>query len=176
VLLREAHAGNYAALASQARTLLRDLPESLSFPMSNSVTCTEDVPFIAADALDGLDDTYLGTTIVDGLRLICDRWPTGTLDADFKEPVVSDRPVLLLSGDQDPVTPPAYAERVIAGGLGNTAHVVGRGQGHGLAAVGCMPRVLRAFMQTPVPAELDVSCIDDEPPTPFFLSLLGPAP
>ena len=31
----------------QARTLLRELPESLSFPMSNSVMCTEDVPFVA---------------------------------------------------------------------------------------------------------------------------------
>jgi hypothetical protein len=43
--------GNYAPLAGQARTLLRELPESLSFPMSNSVTCTEDVPY--ADTATG---------------------------------------------------------------------------------------------------------------------------
>ena len=52
VLISEAHAGNYAPLAGQARTLLRELPESLSFPMSNSVTCTEDVPYVA-DGCDG---------------------------------------------------------------------------------------------------------------------------
>ena len=55
--------------------------------------------------------------------------------------------VLLLSGDNDPVTPPAYAERVLAGGLANAKHVVGRHQGHGLVAVGCVPRLLRAFLE-----------------------------
>ena len=176
VLISEAHAGNYSPLAGQARTLLRELPESLSFPMSNSVGCTEDVPFVAATATDGLDGTYLGTFIMDALRLICGRWPTGSIDADFKLPVVSDTPVLLLSGDNDPITPPAYAERVKADGLANSVHVVGRGQGHGLAGVGCVPRLLRTFLEQPAPSELDASCLALEPPTPFFLSLLGPAP
>jgi pimeloyl-ACP methyl ester carboxylesterase len=176
VLLQEAYAGNYAPLASHAKTTLRDLPESLSFPMSNSVTCTEDVPFIGSDATDGLDDTYLGTAIVDALRLICGRWPVGERDADFKQPVVSDVPVLLLSGDNDPITPPDYALRVIQGGLANSVHVIGHHQGHGLVGVGCVPRVLRAFLERPMPGDFDASCLDDEPATPFFLSLLGPAP
>jgi pimeloyl-ACP methyl ester carboxylesterase len=176
VLLTEAYDGNYAPLASHAKTTLRDLPESLSFPMSNSVTCTEDVPFIAADSAAGLGDTYLGTAIVDALKLICGRWPAGTRDDDFKQPVVSDKPVLLLSGDSDPITPPTYAERVVAGGLTNTKHLIGRNQGHGLVAVGCVPRLLRAFLEHPAPAELEANCLDSEPAMPFFLSLLGPAP
>jgi pimeloyl-ACP methyl ester carboxylesterase len=176
VLLDEAHEGNYAPLAGQARTLLRDLPEALSFPMSNSVTCAEDVRFVPAGANDGLGGTYLGTSIVDALKLICGRWPTGVMDEDFKTPVVSDTPVLLLSGEFDPITPPAYADRVAREGLGNSVHVVGRGQGHGLIGVGCVPRVVRSFLQTPAPAELDASCLEIEPPMPFFLSLLGPAP
>ena len=176
VLLNEAYGGNYAPLASHAKTTLRDLPESLSFPMSNSVTCTEDVPFITADSTQGLGDTYLGTAIVDALKLICGRWPTGARDDDFKQPVVSDKPVLLLSGDNDPITPPTYAERVVTGGLTNTKHLIGHDQGHGLVAVGCVPRVLRAFLEHPAPAALDGGCLDAEPATPFFLSLLGPAP
>ena len=176
VLIAEAHAGNYAPLAGQARTLLRDLPESLSFPMSNSVTCTEDLPFVTAEASDNLGATYLGTAIVEGLRLICSRWPVGVMDDAFKTPVASDKPVLLLSGEFDPITPPAYAERVVADGLSNSAHVIGRGQGHGLAGVGCVPRILRAFLESPAPGELDASCLEAEPPAPFFLTLLGPAP
>jgi pimeloyl-ACP methyl ester carboxylesterase len=144
--------------------------------MSNSVTCTEDVPFVSSDSTAGLDATYLGTAIVDALRLICGRWPAGTLDTDFREPVVSDKPILLLSGDNDPITPPAYAERVIGDGLRNSTHVIGHGQGHGLIVVGCVPRLLRAFLQAPLPENLDASCLEGEPPTPFFLSLLGPAP
>ena len=176
VMLHEASGGNYVPLAGQARTLLRDLPESLSFPMSNSVTCTEDVPFIDAAATTGLGDTYLGTAIVDALRLICASWPAGAIDDDFKQAVTSDKPVLLLSGENDPITPPTYAVRAIVDGLGNSQHVIGREQGHGLVSVGCVPRVLRAFLEHPVPAELDASCVDSEPPTPFFLSLRGPAP
>src|SRR5688572_8811538 len=175
VLISEAHAGNYTPLAGQARTLLRELPESLSFPMSNSVTCTEDVPYADA-AIGDLASTYLGTAIMDALKQICARWPLGSIDTGFKTAVVSDKPVLLLSGEYDPITPPGYAERVKAEGLGNSVHLVGRGQGHGLVGVGCVPRLLRTFLEDPTPANLDASCLKLEPPTPFFLTLLGPAP
>jgi pimeloyl-ACP methyl ester carboxylesterase len=176
VLISEAHAGNYEPLAGQARTLLRELPESLSFPMSNSVTCTEDVPYVDAAATGGLDSTYLGTAIMDALKMICARWPVGSIDDDFKTPVASAAPVLLLSGEFDPITPPGYAERAVTGGLANSLHVVGRGQGHGLVGIGCVPRLLRSFLEEPRPAELDASCVALEPPLPFFLTLLGPAP
>lgn len=176
VLISEAHDGNVTPLVSQARTTLRGLPEALSFPMSNSVVCTEDVPFIATDAADGLADLYLGTMIVDALHTLCARWPTGSIDPDFKELVVSDRPVLLLSGSNDPITPPAYAERVRARGLSNSAHLIGRDQGHGMAPIGCVPRLLREFLENPDPRALDGSCLGAEPPMPFFLTLLGPAP
>jgi pimeloyl-ACP methyl ester carboxylesterase len=98
------------------------------------------------------------------------------IDDDFKEPLESDRPTLLLSGENDPITPPEYAERAMAGGLTNAVHLVGAGQGHGLAGLGCVPRLLRAFLETPKPGELDATCLGDEPPAPFFLSFLGPAP
>ena len=71
VLISEAHAGNYAPLAGQAQTLLRELPESLSFSMSNSVMCAEDAPFVTDTATGGLETTYLGTGIMDGIKLIC---------------------------------------------------------------------------------------------------------
>jgi hypothetical protein len=39
-----------------------------------------------------------------------------------------------------------------------------------------VPRIVRSFLEGPAPAELDASCLALEPPTPFFLTLLGPAP
>ncbi|HEX6997007.1 MAG TPA: alpha/beta fold hydrolase [Gammaproteobacteria bacterium] len=176
LLVTEALEGNPGPLVSQARTLLQNLPEALSFPMHNSVVCTEDYPFFPVDARAGLGETYLGTVIVDGLEAICSRWPRGVMDDDFKEPVVSDRPVLLLSGEHDPITPPAYAERAIAGGLRRSAHLVGPGQGHGLLGVGCVPRLMRAFLESADPAAVDGDCVAREPPPPFFLSFMGPAP
>src|SRR5262249_4978720 len=87
-MLHEAHEGDYAPLANQTSTTLRRLPESLSFPMSNAVVCTEDAPFAPAGSREGLDATYLGTTIVDALAEICAKWPAGAIDADLKMPLV----------------------------------------------------------------------------------------
>jgi pimeloyl-ACP methyl ester carboxylesterase len=175
VLLHEAYAGNYEPLASQTRTVLRGLPEALSFSMSNSVLCTEDVPFIVAGASDNLAGTYLGTSTVDALDRICSLWPAGKIDDDFKKPVTSDHPVLLLSGGNDPITPPEYAETVAAT-LANSVHLVGQGQGHGMMPIGCVPRIVRAFLEDADPQALDSECLAVEPPTPFFLSLFGPGP
>jgi len=41
--------------------LLRELPEALSFPMSNSVACTEDVQFVA-EAPEGYDGYWAEET------------------------------------------------------------------------------------------------------------------
>jgi pimeloyl-ACP methyl ester carboxylesterase len=142
--------------------------------MHNSVVCAEDAPFFGETTAP--IDAYLGTMIVDALSAICELWPVGVRDEDFKAPVVSDRPVLVLSGENDPVTPPAYGERVIAGGLGNAVHLIGPGQGHGIASVGCVPRIMRDFLATPEPGSVSAQCLEREPPMPFFLTFEGPAP
>jgi hypothetical protein len=82
----------------------------------------------------------------------------------------------LLSGELDPVTPPEYAERIVRTGLTNARHLVAPGQGHGIAAIGCVPRLIREFLSSPVPAELEVECLESEVPTPFFVGFHGPAP
>ncbi|MBN1240054.1 MAG: alpha/beta fold hydrolase, partial [Gammaproteobacteria bacterium] len=174
--ISEAHRGEYGMLAAQVDILTRDLAETVSVPMHNSVVCTEDVPYFPDDLPVDPDDVYLGTTIVDSLRAICEIWPAGVIDAGFKEPLEFDGPVLLLSGENDPVTPPEYAVRVMTAGLGNARHLVGPGQGHGMAGIGCAPRLIAAFVEAASPAAVDGACLDREPPTPFFLSKLGPAP
>jgi pimeloyl-ACP methyl ester carboxylesterase len=176
LVINEAHAGNYKPLAGQARIVVQGLSESLSFAMHNSVVCTEDAPFFVSGADESGAGTYLGNSVFDALATICARWPRGVLDEDFKTAVVSDRPVLLLSGETDPVTPPAYAEMAIAGGLSNSVHLIGHAQGHGMAAVACVPRLMRSFLNEPEPSELQSACVADEPPTAFFLSFQGPAP
>jgi pimeloyl-ACP methyl ester carboxylesterase len=176
LVVDEAHAGNYRPLAGQAQIVVEGLSESLSFAMHNSVVCTEDAPFFPADAEAYATGAYLGNSVFGALETICARWPRGVIDEDFKTAVRSDRPVLLLSGQNDPVTPPAYAEAVRDGGLSNAVHLIGRAQGHGLAAVACVPRLLRLFLNEPEPGRLDAACLADEAPTPFFLSFQGPAP
>ena len=175
LLISEAHAGNYAPLTAQAYMMLGELEQSIAFPMHNSIVCTEDVPFYEDADLLGLEDTYLGNTIIDALTSVCSVWPVGVLDEDLKAPLISDRPVLLLSGEADPITPPSYGAQMLEN-LQNARHLVGPGQGHGLAAVGCVPTLLRRFLENIDLQTLDASCLQRERPTPFFLSFTGPSP
>jgi len=176
LIIEQANLGNFGPLAAQAELQIQALADSLGFAMHNSVVCTEDAPWLPEDPGPEANLPYLGTMVIDGLKAICDAWPAGVMDGDLHEPVVSDRAVLLLSGEQDPVTPPANAERAIASGLTNARHIVGRAQGHGLATVGCVPELIADFIETADPAAPDAACLDREPPMPFFLSFQGPSP
>jgi pimeloyl-ACP methyl ester carboxylesterase len=175
LIIEAAYEGNLLPLAAQAELQIESVAESIGFAMHNSVVCTEDAPWFPPDDDPDAALLYLGTTVVDGLRAICESWPAGVIDEDFKDPVVSDRPVLLLSGENDPITPPMYAEHVAAG-LENARQIVGPGQGHGIAAVGCVPRLMEDFVDSADAAALDPACIEAEPPMPFFLSFQGPSP
>lgn len=177
LLLHEAYAAdNYVPLAAQSQMALSSLSKALSEGMHNSVVCAEDVPFFPDDVdRAALAETYLGVTLLDGLRAVCEVWPRGPVDADFHEPVSADAPVLLLSGSADPVTPPRFGE-MAAASLANARHIVAEGQGHGLLAVGCVPRLLARFVDEADPAALDESCVHEQRPAPFFLGFSGPAP
>jgi pimeloyl-ACP methyl ester carboxylesterase len=175
-VLDEAHAGDYLPLAAHAGILIESLDASLAFPMHNSVVCAEDVPAFTVEDRRAGADTYLGDAVVEGLVAVCSSWPAGRRDGDLLTPLRSGRPALLLSGALDPVTPPAYAQRAIDEGLSNARHLVVPGHGHGVAAVGCMPRLLRDFLISPEPAALDADCVEGEVPMPFFVGPHGPAP
>ena len=90
-------------------------------------------------------------------------------------PSNSDIPVLLLSGEADPVTPWSYAERAMAT-LSNSRPLVLKGQGHGQIGTGCMPQLLGEFIANPDPLALDAECIERTKPTGFFLDFNGPSP
>lgn len=173
LLLAEAANGRPEALMAQADLALRDLPEQLAHGMELSVTCSEDEPFLRPDPADA--KRVLGTTGPALLRAQCAVWPRGPAPADLKQPVVSTHPVLVLSGELDPVTPPRYGDQV-AQHLPRSRHLVAKGQGHIVMTRGCMPRLVRRFIDELDPEALDAQCLDDLGYTPPFETWLGPAP
>ena len=177
ILIWEGRAGNLERLALQALLVARSLDESMSGGMHNAIVCTEDAPFYNGRTVDreALERSYLGAVAYDLLIELCALWPRGVIDAGFKEPVVSERPVLLLSGENDPITPPASAEQAAAT-LSNSLHIVGPGQGHGMAPRGCLSRLIAEFVEAGSPTELDPSCADVLRATPFFVRRTGPEP
>src|SRR5206468_2086097 len=117
--------------AAQFLLVNRSYGELIAYGMHNTVVCTEDVPFYDMKTLvrARLEETYLGTTQLDGLLAVCKIWPHGPIDPDLHAPLKSDQPVLLLSGSDDPVTPPKYAEEAMLG-FTHGLHVVLKGFGH----------------------------------------------
>lgn len=178
LMIDEAQArANFTPLAVQARRIETELGEAINVAMHNSVVCSEDVPFYTGlEALwPELERTYLGTDQVRMLQTICAQWPRGPMDPDLRQPLTAATPVLLLSGEFDPVTPPAYAERAAAG-LGAARHLVAPGQGHGVAARGCMPELIGDFARSGSVEHLDAGCLARLAADPFFLDLMGPTP
>ncbi|MEM7281334.1 MAG: alpha/beta fold hydrolase [Pseudomonadota bacterium] len=178
LLLDEAFTNdNFIPLAAQAMMVGRSLSDTISSGMHNAVVCSEDVPYYDDDTIprDEIRATYLGLATVDSLVSTCSVWPKGVVDENLKDVLVSDKPVLLLSGEADPVTPPKYAEQTAAS-LSNHRHVVGPHQGHGMAGVGCLPRLMSDFISLGSFEEWDDSCVAETEPAPFFTSFSGPEP
>ena len=55
-------------------------------------------------------------------RLACEFWPEGKVEPAFYEPVTSNMPTLVLSGELDPVTPPVWGEQIAKHAAGVEAH------------------------------------------------------
>ena len=176
-LIHRASQGALAPLAAQTIMTSAEVGDQLASGMQNSVICSEDVPFFGAAHIDpsAISRTYQGADQLDALLEICKLWPRGPVDADLHAPLQSDIPTLLLSGEADPVTPPADAERA-ARGLARHRHLILSGEGHGQVATGCVPRLMAAFLDAAAPDKLDAACLERHSPAPFFLSLTGPAP
>jgi pimeloyl-ACP methyl ester carboxylesterase len=171
------HEQNYTPLANQFRVFAQSLEQAFAYGMHNSVACSEDTPLIDPAKLDrtALNATHMGSLQVDQLIEACADWPKGVVDDDLHLPFKSDAAVLLLSGADDPVTPPEYAtlaQRAFA----DSKHVIIAGHGHGQLGAPCVDRVISNFIKAGSAKDLDASCTARLPPMPFFTTLAGPAP
>lgn len=168
--LSEAAAGRYAPLMAQSRLVMGSLGEQIHHGMQLSVMCAEDVDELFEDPAD--DASVLGNELIALSKAQCEAWPKGKRDDDFRAPLSGELPVLVLSGELDPVTPPRYGDQV-ASALTNARHLVLRGQGHNVIAVGCMPKLLAQFIQKADANILETGCLDSLRAPPPFVAFYG---
>jgi pimeloyl-ACP methyl ester carboxylesterase len=162
LFLHLAAQGNYAPLAEAALRFRQQIVATGSNGMYLSVTCAEDLPWIKAGEGERLAaGTFLGDYRLRQQREACALWPRATIDADYAEPIKSDVPVLIFTGQWDPVTPPANGDNV-ARFLQNSLHVVVPHGGHGvggLEGVDCINRLNAKFVEEGTVKGLDTSCM-----------------
>jgi pimeloyl-ACP methyl ester carboxylesterase len=166
--------GDFGAFIASADAFARGV--NVSTGMFMSIVCAEDVPRFDDRQVEELTrDTFLGGQWLTELRAECAAWPAAQLPESYFEPVSSDVPSLLLSGELDPVTPPSWGE-LVARGLSRSRHVVVPGAGHGTTSLGCLPELEARFIESLDPAGLDATCVEHLQRPAFFTSLQGPNP
>lgn len=131
--------------------------------MYASTMCAEDGDY-TAEALVDMEGMYpdvarvVGNTLDNDLRELCPVWQVIPLPDDVDTPVQSDIPTLLLSGELDPITPPAFADEV-ASTLSNSTILIFPRQSHGVFfRADCARKIVNQFVLDPT-ARLDVVCM-----------------
>jgi pimeloyl-ACP methyl ester carboxylesterase len=167
---------DYSLLAAQYLIVSDQVDQGIANGLNYAVLCSEDVPFFTlAQAAQANQGTYMGNLQTDQLFEICKVWPRGEIPADFKQAVQSNAPVLMLSGEDDPVTPVSNAE-IAAQTLTNSLSLVASGQGHNVIYRGCLPLIAADFLNTATVQGLQTGCLHGLEPMPFFVNFSGPVP
>ena len=158
-LLSRAAAGDYAPMAAAAMLLSDEVAKTVNLALHFAVTCAEDAPRIDAAETDRMLARLRAPALARRDIAACDGWPRPPVPADFYAPVVSDKPVLILSGGLDPVTPPAAGDEV-ARTLSHSRHIVATGYGHIVSPHACAPRLIEKFVEDASFSTLPTSCVD----------------
>jgi pimeloyl-ACP methyl ester carboxylesterase len=159
--------GNYAPLITQGYLADSGVYDGMFY----AVTCAEDSSLVQTkQRAEGIF-----TENVQNFLEICKSWPQQQPPELIHQPVITDVPVLMLSGEADPITPPWHAES-LRSTLTNSLNVVFPGMGHGNAFSECGSRIMDDFLETASLASLNVSCAQSVEPPPFFLDFSGPKP
>jgi pimeloyl-ACP methyl ester carboxylesterase len=166
--VREAVDGHYERLVRITSLGSVNVEIAINPFSSFTVGCREDAPFMAALPAP---TPFFGMGVAQLLHDVCAQWPADV--GPKKAPVTSTLPALLLSGELDPVTPPAFAEQALRT-LSNARHIVLKGTGHIALARGCTPHLVAEFYDKMDAKALDAKCLEPLHPFPIFTTAVGP--
>ena len=120
--------------------------------MRFSVWCREALPFSERSRRRRPEPTLGGLESAAIRPELCAAWDVPSLGVDFIDPVISDVPTLIVAGEFDPLTPPAWGERA-AETLARSRVVSVRGEAHGptqqWGGDGCAMSLAGAFIDAP---------------------------
>jgi pimeloyl-ACP methyl ester carboxylesterase len=159
--------GDLSGLMGTAFQVVSQIDAKISRGMQLSVICAEDAPFITEDDVKTTSaNSFYGDARVRVTLKACAEWPQAKVAASFLEPVKSDVPVLLVSGELDPVTPPWIAQNV-AKTLSHSRHVVVPKATHN--SYDCIENLVADFIDKGTTEGLDVSCVEKIRRPPFTI-------
>jgi len=166
-LLAKARAGNFSPLVQAAAPFVFGVGDEIAWGMYWSVICDEDVSRIDRKLIArATAHTFMGRAPIDHELTACANWPRSPVPAGYLEPVKSAKPVLIISGYNDPVAGKVWGD-VIARTLPNSLHVEVPGAAHLPPLPGCTGSLMERFLEGAEPKQLDTSCIAQSAPPRF---------
>lgn len=167
-LFHQGAQGNLTPLASFLAQNVFQLDTLIARGMWLSVICAEDVQWITdADVVKETAGTFMGPLRANQARAACKEWPLAKISADYLKPVDSIIPVLIVTGDADPATPPWLAEEA-AKHLPNSRQVIVNFGAHGVPGP-CADHLIENFFDAGSAKSLDASCLDAVRRPEFFI-------
>nr|WP_246341186.1 alpha/beta hydrolase [Simiduia aestuariiviva] len=138
--------------------------------LTTNILCNEDMRRASTDQLAADSQSMFGDASIRLLHAMCAHWPGRyQLDKTHFEPVTSAIPTLALSGNLDPVTPPAWGDSTVTH-LSNATHIVAEQAAHIVAMRGCGPKLVRQFLNDPSAPLEKTDCLADLPSVTFMRS------
>jgi pimeloyl-ACP methyl ester carboxylesterase len=159
-MIHHAAEGDFSIVATTEYAVVGSIRSGIAQGMLLSVVCAEDVPFISeADIAKETAGTWMGAGWIRSMQKTCAEWGVRRAPDSFLDAVRSDVPVLILSGDYDPATPPFVAERLVPY-LPASRHVILKNATHSTESA-CVRGMVSEFVDAGSAKTLDVSCASE---------------
>jgi len=154
---------------SQGQNTSASIYSGLNF----NILCNEDFVRVTEQQLVlERANKFAGDALFSSVAQVCQGWPKFSAPSNFSTPVLSDIPTLLLSGELDPITPPAWGE-LAAKGLSNAKHYVAKQASHGLITQTCAATMISQFLKQTSFDDINADCLDQMPQRKFWLNING---
>jgi pimeloyl-ACP methyl ester carboxylesterase len=147
VTIERAYRGDFTPLAQMVDQQAQIFANIEANGLNLSVTCAEDIPFITEEAVArDTAGTFEGDARVRAQQRACRLWNVDPVPAGFDAPVRSDAPILMISGSDDPATPPSYARAALQY-LPNARMMLVPGASHDSDYPPCVDATIVAFVR-----------------------------
>ncbi len=162
---------DYGPLATMVDFVTRSLGDEVPAGANLSITCADDVPFITErDIVRTSAGSFQGDTRVRAQQRACRIWNVRPVSPGFQQPVRSSAPAFLISGTDDPATPPQYAREELPY-LSNAKWMLVPNASHEIDLL-CVTRLAEQFIRAASVAGLRTErCSSTNRRPPFATSL-----
>jgi len=159
LLIHHAAQNNWTIFAKVATRLTSASSFGIALGSYFTVTCSESVPTITEEEIAReTSGTFIGDYRTRRHQEACRQWPRGEISPEYYRPVESDVPVLMLSGELDPATPPEFGREAIKF-LSNGRQVILRNTPHDYRSQ-CATNLIVEFIDIGSVQKLNTTCAE----------------